>query len=74
MADARREHEFDVAIGIIAFLGQSFNGKFRPADANPYRDRGPEREKTPEEKAEESKEGWELLGAALKSMAGSRGR
>lgn len=73
MADERRAHEVDVAIATIGFLGQSFNGKFRPDRANPFRAHEPEREKTPEERKAESEEGWALLREGLKFLAGGRG-
>jgi hypothetical protein len=71
MADARREQEFDVALATIAYLGSAMGGTLRAEDANPYREKAP---KTPEQKAEESKEGFALLGEFLKGMAGGNNR
>jgi hypothetical protein len=69
MADARREQEFDVALATIAYLGSAMGGTLRAEDAN--REKAP---KTPEQKAEESKEGFALLGEFLKGMAGGNNR
>lgn len=73
MADARREHEFDVAVGLICFLGQSFAGKFRPLSANPYRRPAADGPKTPAQRKAESDEGWELLGIGLAAVGSQRG-
>jgi hypothetical protein len=72
MADARREHEFDVAVSTICYLTQAFAGKFRPHAANPFR-REAERVLTPREREEESQEGWAILKAGLVGMVGARG-
>lgn len=71
MADARREHEFDVALATVGYLGAAMGGRLNAEDANPYREKTP---KTPEQKAEESKEGFALLGDFLKGMAGGNNR
>lgn len=74
MADARREHEYDVAVATVCYFGQAWNGKFRPGDANPYREgREVGRVKTREEREEDSKEGWALLREGLRQLAGQRG-
>ena len=70
MADARREHEYDVAIATVCYFGGAMSGSLRPTEANPYRERPP---KTPEEREEESREGWEFLKSCLKQVAGQRG-
>jgi hypothetical protein len=73
MADARREQEFDVALATVGYLGAAMGGSLRAEDANPYREKVP---KTAEQKREESREGFELLGRFLKGMAedgGARG-
>ena len=71
MADARREHEHDVAIAAVGYFGAALAKKLRPDSANPYRDRGPARRKTRKELEEESKEGFAVLGAGLKFLAGA---
>jgi hypothetical protein len=66
MANARREHDHDVAIATICHLGASFAGQFRPAGANPYRDEPP---KSEAQKKAESDEGWERLKGGLAWIA-----
>lgn len=37
MADAKREHEYDVAINLAGFVNACLSGKFNPNNANPVR-------------------------------------
>lgn len=72
MADARREKDYDVALATVAYFGAALGGTLRAEDANPYREVTP---KTEEQKREESKEGFAMLGQMLKQMSetGPRG-
>jgi hypothetical protein len=70
MADARREHEYDVALATIGYLGAAWSGRLRPSEANPYRDRPPG---GAADRDDEAGQGWELLRNCLKGLAGQRG-
>jgi hypothetical protein len=72
MANARRESDHDVAIATICHLGASFAGKLRPYSANPYRNAN--HPKTEEQRREESKEGFAVIGAALRQIAVQKGQ
>lgn len=57
MADAKREHNFDVAIHEVKWIMDAFHGRFDPRFANPYRSLDSIKPTTEEEK----QEGWDLL-------------
>ena len=67
MADARREHEFDVAIATGANASAFFVGKFNAATANPVRNARTER--LSREVNRDGKEGFKLLEAGLRLIA-----
>lgn len=64
MADAKREHEYDVAIQLTINIGQMFTSKFNPVNANPIR------QMVLENQSSDGKEGFALLGAGLRMIAG----
>lgn len=66
MADAKREHEYNVAISTIDFLGQSFSGTWNPSTSNPWREQF---EKTEKQKKEEAREAWDMLRAGMRRIA-----
>lgn len=62
MADAKREHEYDIAIQLTLNIGQLFSNKFNPMNANPIRCIDVLENQT------DGKEGFALLGAGLKML------
>lgn len=66
MADERREHEYDVAIQTICYLTQSFNGTFKPNNANPIRKARTELLLQNQKVDDRGKEALALLGAGLR--------
>lgn len=73
MADGRREQEYDIAFATAAYAGAAVWGKLKADAKNPYRDQGPERAKSPEEKKADTREGMDTLRAGLREMARGRG-
>lgn len=37
LADGKRRHDYDVAISLACYVSAVFSGKFKPDQANPYR-------------------------------------
>lgn len=71
MSNSRREHDHDIAIATICHLGASFAGRLKTYSANPYRNA--DFPKTVEQRTEESKEGFAMIGAALAGVVKARG-
>lgn len=64
MADAKREHDYDLAIQLTLNIGEILVGKFDSTKANPIR------YVEVLENQSDGKEGFALLGAGLKLIAG----
>jgi hypothetical protein len=64
MADARREHEYDVAINHACHINDILNGKFNPGSSNPMRN---QRTEVLQNQSSDPKgtEGFAMLGAGL---------
>lgn len=67
MADGKREHDYDVAISTITYLGDSFAGEFKPGSANPIRNQRTE-ELIRSSGRDSGKEGFMVLGMMLERM------
>lgn len=77
MADGKREHDFNVAIGLTCYIGSLLTGQFDPLSANPYGDliRSSVIEYTdPEQRKEAAKTGVAVLGTALTRMFAKQSR
>lgn len=68
LADAKREHQYDMLISHACFISQVLNGKFNPATSNPIAN---ERTRALQNLVGDKKgsEGFALLGAGLRLVA-----
>lgn len=69
-ADAKRRHDFDVAISLTVYISDMIGGQFDPIKSNPYRDETihtvPQSDKR---RKQQANNGIMALGMALKQIA-----